>query len=413
MYFLDLSFNMLQGSFPIPPLSTQYFLASKNNLTGSIPPMICKVHALKVLDVSNNQLTGQIPQCLLNLSNSLEVLAMKNNHFQGNLPETFKNGCSLVTLDLNHNQIHGKIPQSLVKCRMLEVLNLGNNKLNDTFPFWLESLSELKILVLQANGFYGPIWDPHINFGLSKLHVIDLSHNNFSGKLPSNYFQNWSAIQGVTDKDKSQTRYMGDGSNYYKDSMTTVNKGVELELVKILTIFTAIDLSNNRFYGEIPDSVGNLKALIVLNLSSNNFTSHIPSSLGNLIELESLDLSRNSLFGGIPQQLTSLTFLEYLNFSQNQLFGPIPEGGQFLTFQSSSFEGNFGLCGFQLSKKCGNNEIPTSEMRHESSLGEGFGWKVVVIGYACGLVIGLLTGHVVTSRRTDWLVRNFGVNLRR
>ena len=131
--------------------------------------------------------------------------------------------------------------------------------------------------------------------------------------------------------------------------------------------------------------MGNLKALIVLNLSSNNFTSHIPSSLGNLIELESLDLSRNSLFGEIPQQLTSLTFLEYLNFSQNQLFGPIPQGGQFLTFQSSSFEGNSRLCGFQLSKKCGNNEMPSPEMRHESSLGEGFGWKVVVIGYACGL----------------------------
>ena len=84
-----------------------------------------------------------------------------------------------------------------------------------------------------------------------------------------------------------------------------------------------------------------------------------------------------------------------------------------MTFQSSSFEGNFGLCGFQLSKKCGNNEIPTFEVKHESSLGKGFGWKVVVIGYAYGLVIGLLAGHVVTSRRTDWLVRNFGVNLHR
>ncbi|XP_075657655.1 receptor like protein 27-like [Castanea sativa] len=413
MYLLDLSSNMFQESFPIPPLSTNYFFASKNNFTGSIPPMICKVHTLEVLDVSNNQLTGQIPQCLLNLSNSLVVLAMRNNHFQGNLSETFTNGCSLRTLDLNQNQIQGKIPRSLVKCRMLDVLNLGNNKLNDTFPFWLESLPELKILVLRANGFHGPIWDHDIPFGLSKLHVIDLSHNNFSGKLPSEYFQNWSAISKVIGNDKSQPGYMGDDFSYYKDSMTIVNKGVELELVKILTIFTAIDLSDNRFYGEIPDSVGNLKGLIVLNLSSNQFMSHIPSSLGNISALESLDLSQNSLFGEIPQQLTSLTFLEYLNLSQNQLFGPIPQGGQFLTFQSSSFEGNFGLCGFQLSKKCGNNEMPTSEMRHESSLGEGFCWKVVVIGYACGLVIGFLTGHVVTSRRTDWLVRNFGVNLRR
>uniref|UniRef100_A0A7N2LA88 Uncharacterized protein n=1 Tax=Quercus lobata TaxID=97700 RepID=A0A7N2LA88_QUELO len=197
---------------------------------------------------------------------------------------------------------------------------------------------------------------------------------------------------------------MGDDFNYYKDSMTIVSKGVELELVKILIIFTAIDLSNNRFYAEIPDSVGNLKALIVLNLSSNNFIGHIPSSLGNLIELEFLDLSQNSLVDEIPRQLTSLTFLEYLkNLSQNQLIGPIPQGEQFSTFQSFSFEGNLGLCGFQLSKKCGNNEIPTSEMRHESSLGEGFCWKVVVIGYTCGLAIGLVTGHAIITR-THWLV---------
>ena len=174
---------------------------------------------------------------------------------------------------------------------MLEVLNLGNNKLNDTLPFWLESLPELRILVLRANRFHGPIWDPYVHFGLSKLHVIVLSHSNFSGKLPSEFFQNWCAISRVTSYDKSQLGYMEDTSSYYTDSLTIVNKGVELELVKILTIFTAIDLSNNRFYGEIPDSVGNLKALIVLNLSRNNFMSHIPSSLENLVELESLDLS--------------------------------------------------------------------------------------------------------------------------
>ena len=56
--------------------------------------------------------------------------------------------------------------------------------MNGTFPFWLESLPELRILVLRANGFHGPIWDPHTKFGFSKLHVIDLSHNNFSGELP-------------------------------------------------------------------------------------------------------------------------------------------------------------------------------------------------------------------------------------
>uniref|UniRef100_A0A2N9H7B0 Leucine-rich repeat-containing N-terminal plant-type domain-containing protein n=1 Tax=Fagus sylvatica TaxID=28930 RepID=A0A2N9H7B0_FAGSY len=276
----------------------------------------------------------------------------------------------------------GKIPRSLVQCRMLEVLNLGNNKLNDTFPFWLESLPELQILVLRANGFHGPIWDPATKIGFSKLHVIDLSHNNFTGELPSKYFM-------------------------------TLECNANGPPSKILTIFTAIDLSNNRFYGEIPDSVGNLNGLIVLNLSNNSFASHIPSSFGNLTALESLDLSQNLLSGEIPQQLTSLTFLEYLNLSQNHLTGPIPQGGQFSTFQNSSFEGNLGLCGSPLSNKCENNETPTSIPSRDSSFGEGFTWKVVVIGYACGLVIGFLIGHVVISRRPDWFMRTFRVKLHR
>ena len=128
---------MLQGSLPIPPLSTSYFFASNNNLTGKIPRMICNVNSLEVLDISNNQLIGQIPQCLSHFSNSLSVLNMRNNCFQGNLPKSFMKGCSLMTLDFSHNQIQGKIPRSLVHCRMLEVLNLGNNNINDAFPFWL------------------------------------------------------------------------------------------------------------------------------------------------------------------------------------------------------------------------------------------------------------------------------------
>jgi hypothetical protein len=92
---------------------------------------------------------------------------------------------------------------------------------------------ELQILVLRANGFHGPICDPHTKFGLSKLHVIDLSHNNFSGKLPSEYFKTWNAMIMVPNKDKSQPEYMRSASNYY--SLRIVNKGIEMEFVKILT----------------------------------------------------------------------------------------------------------------------------------------------------------------------------------
>ena len=40
-----------------------------------------------------------------------------------------------------------------------------------TFPFWLESLPELQILILRANGFHGPIWGLHTMLGFSMLRV--------------------------------------------------------------------------------------------------------------------------------------------------------------------------------------------------------------------------------------------------
>ena len=136
-----------------------------------------------------------------------------------------------------------------------------------------------------------------------------------------------------------------------------------MEFEKILATLTSIDLSNNRFDGEIPSTIGNLQALVVLNLSSNSFTGLIPPSLGNMNELESLDLSKNKLSGRIPQQLTNLTFLEYLNLSQNQLTGPILRGRQFNTFSSSSFEENLELCGSPLSRNCENMDCSLRQRR--------------------------------------------------
>ncbi|KHN13650.1 Phytosulfokine receptor 1 [Glycine soja] len=97
----------------------------------------------------------------------------------------------------------------------------------------------------------------------------------------------------------------------------------------------------------------------------------IPSSLGKLLNLEALDLSLNSLSGKIPQQLAQLSFLSYFSVSFNNLSGPTPQTKQFATFQGSSFEGNQGLCGNQLFKKCEEHTglpftVPTSDGDHES-----------------------------------------------
>ncbi|XP_039170212.1 receptor-like protein 35 [Eucalyptus grandis] len=181
-------------------------------------------------------------------------------------------------------------------------------------------------------------------------------------------------------------------------------KGLKVELMKILTIFTAIDLSCNSFQGDIPGVIGQLHSLIGLHLSHNHLTSSIPFTLGNLTNLEWLDLSSNKLGGGIPRELGDLASLGYLDLSKNQLIGRILQDKQLSTFSIDLFSGNLGLCGTPLPKACRSDAQPpqpstSSTFDHEVH----DSWskqKIVWIGYAFGIVIGISLAYIAFA--IDW-----------
>ncbi|KAK4573684.1 hypothetical protein RGQ29_031580 [Quercus rubra] len=363
---LDLHANLLHGKVPVLPSSMQNLFISNNRLSGEIPSMICNITFLTILDISNNSLSGTIPSCLGNFSNSLSN--------------------RLRTLAFNGNLLEGLLPKSFVNCINLEVLDLGNYKINDSFPYWLVALPKLQVLVLRSNKFHGPI-ENYETSGMffSKLRILGLSHNEF--------------IALTTNESEVDPKYIGENfyhglpgeyvmENYlflrYQDSVIIAMKCNVLPLKKILTIFAVIDLSRNMFYGKIPKVLGTLK-----------LNGHIPSSLANLSVLESLDLSSNMLTGEIPMQLTRK---------------------QFNTFQNASYDGNLGLCEFPLSMKCSTDETPSPpppppppsifEEDNDSTFASGFGWKSVLMGYGCGLVIGMAMGYIVfKTGKPHWLVR--------
>ncbi|KAJ9545193.1 hypothetical protein OSB04_024900 [Centaurea solstitialis] len=59
---------------------------------------------------------------------------------------------------------------------------------------------------------------------------------------------------------------------YYQDTLTVMVKGLELELVKILTLFTSIDISSNSFSGKIPNTIG-------YHIITSQALSHHPSEI--------------------------------------------------------------------------------------------------------------------------------------
>ncbi|KAL4606276.1 hypothetical protein ACB092_09G090700 [Castanea dentata] len=419
LYILDLHSNQLQGQLPtLPPSATYldlsgnnfssvipagigsslnfaYFLSLSNNqLSGSIPVSICNAPYLLVLDLHNNFLNGTIPQCFYGMSGTLGVLDLRRNKLGGNLSYSFPVNCGLLTLNLNGNLLEGAVPKSLGNCKSLEVLDLGNNKIKDAFPCYLKNISSLHVLILRSNQFHGSIDCGGPNTSWPMLQIVDLASNNFIGRLPRESIFAWKAMM---DHGQSRIQYLQFGflqfsQNYYQDMIRVTIEGLDIELVRILTLFTSIDVSCNNLNGTIPEEIGELKSLSLLNFSHNALTGHIPPSLSNLTQLESLDLSNNNLTGEIPVQLEdSLTFLSLLNLSFNQLVGPIPQGKQFATFTNDSYIHNKELCGSPLTTHCISYEAPppTFQETHSNSgeihlnflsaeLGFIFGFGIVI-----------------------------------
>lgn len=179
---------------------------------GKLSPLFCNFSSLDALDLSDNKISGKIPLCLGKLNNSLSILNLRNNSFEGKIPQVCKTAGKLKYIDVSYNQLQGQLPRTLSNCSMLESIDVSYNVLYDVFPSLLGALSELKLLFLRRNVFYGEIREAKSGFEFPKLRVIDLSHNNFKGKLTYEYFRDWNAMKAFN---ASNSKYLEANSSYH------------------------------------------------------------------------------------------------------------------------------------------------------------------------------------------------------
>ncbi|XP_027337408.1 probable leucine-rich repeat receptor-like protein kinase At1g35710 [Abrus precatorius] len=155
---------------------------SHNSLSGSIPSTLGQLKNLISLYLHSNQFEGPIPMELGNLT-QLEVLYLSHNSLSSSIPSTLGQLKNLKHLYLDSNQFQGPISMELGNLTQLKQLDLSHNSLSGSIPSTLGQWKNLIYLYLHSNQFEGPIPIEVVN--LTLLQHLHLSHNHLTSSIPS------------------------------------------------------------------------------------------------------------------------------------------------------------------------------------------------------------------------------------
>ncbi|KMZ76287.1 Receptor kinase [Zostera marina] len=378
------------GDFTSVPYLSFIDLGS-NSLSGGIPSQLSSCISLRTLNLAKNNLSGEIPKSFANLK-ELSSLSLSINWLT-NLTSamTILQHCpNLTSLVLTRNFIGetlpaelGIIPDGFPKLSLLVIANCG---LKGGIPPWLSNFRNLQLLDISWNHLNGRIPDWFGDF--DSMFYLDLSNNSLSGEIPLNLTKiAW--LVGTSNGGVSSALTVVELPFFSKRKDSV--KGFQYN--QVTSFPPSLFLSDNRLNGSIWPEFGDLRKLQVLDFSANNLTGNIPDELSKMSNLETVELFNNNLTGEIPSSLTKLNFLSKFNVSHNNLSGPIPTGGQFLTFDDTSFAGNPDLCGDRSSlPPCDNNNNNNNTDNKVRSSYDGVKSEKkknkIIIGVVSGISIG-------------------------
>ncbi|KAK4835435.1 hypothetical protein QYF36_009649 [Acer negundo] len=386
LQILDLSYNRLTGEFPSTLLSNHIELVnlSSNRFHGLIPSSYFqKARNLMSFNVSSNSFTGPIPSSAwIDSSCSVRLLDLSYNDFSGQVPPGLGNCSKLTNFRAGFNNLSGPLPDDIYTATSLEEISLPSNSLSGTIGNDIVHLENLTVLELYSNHFTGMI---PVDIGrLTKLKHLLLHINNLSGSLPPSM----KNCTNLTTLILRVNLFEGDLSAFNFSTLSELDMldlgnnnftGILPASLYSCKSLTAVRLASNRLEGQISPDIVALGSLSFLSLSSNNFTNltgavrslmglknlstllltdnfkneamtddehitfssdgfqnlqilgvgacqlygQLPAWLGNLTKLHALDLSFNQISGSIPGWLLNLPSLFYLDLSSNFISGEV------------------------------------------------------------------------------------------
>ncbi|XP_074580105.1 uncharacterized protein LOC141836497 [Curcuma longa] len=373
---LDLSQNNLSVEVSegwIPPFQASGIYMFSCNSGPRFPSWLRNQTKVKSLDISNNGISGALPDWFRRSIESSRAeytaLNLGHNDFEGLLPNI---QCQPTVLDLSHNSFSGLIPESLVA----QFFIVSHNRLNGSIPSSICAAKILETVDFASNELSGAL--PDCWSSSSRLSLIDVSNNKLSGSIPRT-FKSVATLQSLRLSNNSLSGSIPSALKHCRKLKVIDFSGNDLSgaipswIGRRLLSLRVLSLRSNKFTGEIPLGLSSIPSLQVLDLAHNLLSGTLPASFANFsstnhdpaeldgLHLEniifkifnedniilvakdltlhftslalvtSIDLSNNNLSGRIPEELTNLRGLHFLNLSSNHFLGNIPENIGFMS----------------------------------------------------------------------------------
>ncbi|PNT62451.1 hypothetical protein BRADI_4g03660v3 [Brachypodium distachyon] len=351
---LNLSMNNLEGDIP-GSLSGCAALRGLdlgvNYLSGSMPSSMGLLSKLIFLNVTHNNLTGDIPMSFSNLT-ALTKLSLQSNNFHGQISRWLGNLTSLTHLDLTNNGFSGHISPALGKMANLIRFEIEDNKLEGPFPPSMFNISSITVFSIGFNQLSGSL-PLDVGFRLPKLIVFAAQVNQFEGSIPAS-FSNVSALKylllrsnsyhGPIPRDigiQGRLRSFSVGHNVLQ---TTESRDWDfLTSLTNCSNLGILDFEQNNLEGVMPVTISNLSAeLHWITLGRNKIAGTIPDGLGKFQKLTKLILSDSLFTGTLPLDIGQIPSLQYLDLSHSQFDGQIPQSlGNITQLSNLSLSNNF------------------------------------------------------------------------